>query len=179
VDCPGPRAADRTGLPAGPTRPHLQPGRGAPWCATSPAFQVVIIPALLPEDDVQRETELRRLAALLGIPYSQGGAQPGLRERVDRVLDAGSPAYAPYDPLVVATNVDRKVALIIAQGQEFAFPGVRVDVISRRQYPYGPLVSQLVGYMGAIPAEKAKEYADRGVRPRHRPHRLRRGGGDL
>ncbi len=82
-----------------------------------------------------------------------------------RVLDAGSPAYAPYDPLIVATNVDRKVALIIAQGQGFAFPGVRVDVISRRQYPYGSLVSQWVGYMGAIPAEKAKEYTEKGYDP--------------
>ncbi|MBO9369544.1 MAG: penicillin-binding protein 2 [Chloroflexi bacterium] len=138
---------------------------GEPLVRNVPAFQVVIIPAYLPEDEVQRETELRRLAALLGIPYSQTGAQPGLRERVDRVLDVRSPAYAPYDPLVVATNVDRKVALIIAQGQEFAFPGVRVDVVSRRQYPYGSLVSQLVGYMGAIPAEKVKEYINRGYDP--------------
>lgn len=138
---------------------------GEPLVRNVPAFQVVIIPAYLPEDEVRRETELRRLAALLGIPYSQSGAQPGLREQVERVLDAGSPAYAPYDPLIVASNVDRTVALIIAQGQEFAFPGVRVDVVSRRQYPRGSLVSQLVGYMGAIPAEKAKEYTDRGYDP--------------
>ncbi len=138
---------------------------GEPLVRNVPAFQVVIIPAYLPEDDLQRETELRRLAALLGIPYSSSGPQPGLRERVERVLDPNSAAYAPYDPLVVATNVDRKVALIIAQGQEFAFPGVRVDVVSRRQYPYGSLVSQLVGYLGAIPAERAKEYTEKGYDP--------------
>ncbi|MCX7856039.1 MAG: penicillin-binding transpeptidase domain-containing protein, partial [Anaerolineae bacterium] len=139
---------------------------GEPLVRNVPAFQVVIIPAYLPEDEVQRETELRRLAALLGVPYSSGNpAQPGIRERVDRVLDPNSSAYAPYDPLIVATNVDRTVALIIAQGQEFAFPGVRVDVVSRRQYPYGSLISQLVGYMGAIPAEKAQEYTEKGYDP--------------
>lgn len=138
---------------------------GEPLVRNVPAFQVAIIPALLPEDKLQRETALRRLAALLAIPYSQTGAQPGLREQVDRVLDAGSPAYAPYTPLVVATHVDREVALIIAQGQEFAFPGVRVDVVSRRQYPYGSLVAQWVGYMGAIPAEKVKAYTERGYDP--------------
>ncbi len=138
---------------------------GEPLVRNVPAFQVVIIPALLPEDDVRRETELRRLAALLGVPYSQQGEQPGLKEKVDRALDAGSPTYAPYDPLIVATNVERTVALIIAQGGDFAFPGVRVDVISRRQYPYGSLVSQLVGYMGAIPAEKAQEYIKQGYDP--------------
>ncbi len=138
---------------------------GEPLVRNVPAFQVIIIPAYLPEDEVQRETELRRLAALLGIPYSGNGSQPGLREQVERVLDAGSVAYAPYEPLVVASNVDRKVALIIGQGQEFAFPGVRVDVVSRRQYPYGSLVSHLVGYLGAIPAEKAKEYREKGYDP--------------
>ena len=138
---------------------------GEPLVRNVPAFQVVIIPAYLPEDEVRRETELRRLAALLGVPYSGSDSQPGLRERVERVLDVGSVAYAPYEPLVVASNVDRTVALIIAQGQEFAFPGVRVDVVSRRQYPYGSLVSQLVGYMGAIPAEKAQEYTGKGYDP--------------
>ncbi|MBC7227687.1 MAG: penicillin-binding protein 2 [Thermoflexales bacterium] len=139
---------------------------GEPLVRNVPAFQVVIIPAYLPEDEVQRETELRRLAALLGMPYSSGNpAQPGLRERVERVSDPNSVAYAPYDPLIVATNVDRTVALIIAQGQEFAFPGVRVDVVSRRQYPYGSLVSQLVGYLGAIPAERAQEYTEKGYDP--------------
>ncbi|MGB9775817.1 MAG: penicillin-binding protein 2 [Anaerolineae bacterium] len=138
---------------------------GEPLVRNVPAFQVVIIPAYLPEDEIQQETELRRLAALLGIPYQGTAAQPGLREQVDRVLDPRSTAYAPYDPLIVATNVDRKVALIIAQGERFAFPGVRVDVVSRRQYPYGSLVSQLVGYMGAIPAERAQEYIAKGYDP--------------
>ncbi|MGQ9466982.1 MAG: penicillin-binding protein 2 [Anaerolineae bacterium] len=138
---------------------------GEPLVRNVPAFQVVIIPAYLPEDEVRRETELRRLAALLGVPYSGSGSQPGLRERVEHVLDVGSVAYAPYEPLVIASNVDRRVALIIAQGQEFAFPGVRVDVVSRRQYPYGSLVSQLVGYTGAIPAEKVQEYAGKGYDP--------------
>ncbi len=138
---------------------------GEPLVRNVPAFQVVIIPALLPEDELQKETELRRLAALLGIPYTQNGEQRGLKEKVDRALDAGTITYAPYDPLIVATNVDRTVALIIAQGGDFAFPGVRVDVVSRRQYPYGSLVSQLVGYLGAIPAERAKEYIQKGYDP--------------
>lgn len=138
---------------------------GEPLVRNVPAFQVVIIPALLPDDELRKETELRRLAALLGIPYSQQGEQPGLKEKVDQALAAGTPTYAPYDPLIVATNVDRTVALTIAQGGDFAFPGVRVDVISRRQYPYGSLVSQLVGYMGAIPAEQAQEYTERGYDP--------------
>lgn len=138
---------------------------GEPLVRNVPAFRVVLVPALLPDDDLKRETELRRLAALLKIPYSQQGERPGLKERVDLALAAGKPTYAPYEPLIVADNVDREVALLIAQAGDLAFPGVRVEVTSRRQYPYGSLVSQLVGYLGAIPAERAAEYAARGYDP--------------
>lgn len=135
---------------------------GEPLVRNVPAFQVVVIPALLPEDEIRQETELRRLAALLGIPYSRSGNPPGLRERI---LAGGIPPYASYDPLIVASNVDRAAALIIAQGGDFIFPGVRVDVVSRHKYPYGSLVSQLVGYLGAIPAEQVQEYIQRGYDP--------------
>ncbi|HIQ01850.1 MAG TPA: penicillin-binding protein 2 [Anaerolineales bacterium] len=148
-----------------------------------PAFQVAVIPALLPEEDLEREAVLRRLAALLDLPYTrsepapsanpgrwlerrltgslpQPDAPPGLREMVEK-----AERIAPYEPLVVARKVDREIALIIAQGEGLTFPGVRVGVVSRRQYPYGSLVAQLVGYLGAIPAAEAEAYADQGYDP--------------
>ncbi len=41
---------------------------GTPLVRNVPSFQVTVIPALLPEDDLERESALRRLAALLGMP---------------------------------------------------------------------------------------------------------------
>lgn len=145
-----------------------------------PTFQVSVIPALLPEEDTAREAVLRRLADLLSLPYSRPAAMssanpgpnvewhltgspprseapPGLREMVE---EAGR--MAPYDPLVIARQVDREIALLIAQGEGLTFPGVRVEVVSRREYPYGSLVSQLVGYLGAIPQEEAEDYEAQG-----------------
>ncbi len=126
---------------------------GEPLVRNVPAFQVVVIPALLPEDDVEREVVLRRLARLLGEPYSNTDPDgpPGLLERID--------LNALYQPMVIAEGVDRETALTIAQGEGLTLPGVRVDVVSRRQYPYGALVSQMVGYLGAISAETAEDYA--------------------
>ena len=133
---------------------------GVQLVRNAPSFRVVVIPALLPDDDLQRETVLRRLAALLGQPYSQPEGPPGLLEEVEQGLET-----APYEPLVVAEPVARGTALAIAQGEGLIFPGVRVDVVSRRLYPYGTLVSQLVGYVGAIPAEEAETYEERGYDP--------------
>jgi len=130
---------------------------GTPLVRNVPAYQVVVIPALLPEDDVQRETTLRRLAALLDQPYSRPAGLPGVLEKVELGMET-----APYDPVVIADGVDRETALTIAQGQGLTYPGVRVDIVSRRQYPYGPLVSQLVGYLGAIPADETEAYEAEG-----------------
>jgi len=133
---------------------------GEPLVRNVPSFQVAVIPALLPEDDLERETALRRLAVLLGMPYSQAESpdgSPGLLERVEM----GS--Y--YEPVVVSREVARQTALVIAQGESITFPGVRVEAISRRQYPQGALVSQLVGYLGAIPEEEADAYIAQGYDP--------------
>lgn len=131
----------------------------------TPTFQLIVVPGLLPEEGPGRESVLQRLAALLGRPYSRPDGPAGLREMVERALDAESVSYAPYDPLVVAQGVDRETALIIAQGQGLSFPGIRVETVARREYPYGALVSLLVGYTGAIPAERSTEYEAEGYDP--------------
>lgn len=122
---------------------------GEPLVRNVPAFQVVVIPALLPEED--REAVLGRLEDLLGYGVD--------REQIEEAA-----GYAPYEPLVVARRVSREVALAIAQ-EGLSLPGVQVEVVSRRQYPYGSLVAQLVGYLGAIPEGQAEEYAARGYDP--------------
>ena len=133
---------------------------GDPLVRNVPSFRVVVVPAQLPDDDVERETVLRRLAAILGVPYSQPEGPPGLLEKVEAGL-----ATVPYEPLVIADSVARGTALVVAQGENLSFPGVRVEIVSRRQYPYGSLVSQLVGYLGAIPPEDTDEYEELGYDP--------------
>jgi penicillin-binding protein 2 len=130
---------------------------GEPLVRNIPAFQVTIIPGLLPEEDPERETVLRRLAVLLEKAYSRPEGPPGLRELADQGSIVG-----PYEPLVVAERVDRDTALTIAQGEGLTLPGVRAEVVSRRQYPFGSLVSQLVGYLGAIPEEEEETYEAEG-----------------
>lgn len=128
-----------------------------------PSFRVTITPAYLPDDEAGMGAVLFRLSQLLGVPYSSGetdagGEQTmGLREMVDEALAQG--AY--YAPLVVRRGVERDTALLVAQ-ERLTLPGVSVELDSVREYLYGPLVSQIVGYVLPIPGEYAEEYAAAG-----------------
>jgi penicillin-binding protein 2 len=131
-----------------------------------PGFDVVVVPAYLPEDQDELEDVLLRLAMLLNVPYTtagiegeSGGNRPGLLELVEEVG-----FLAPYHPLVVKRGVDRDKALVVAQ-QTILLPGVAVQVQSARDYPYGPLVSQMLGYTLPIPEGSAEDYIEQGYDP--------------
>ncbi len=160
---------------------------GTPLVHNIPSFKVTIIPANLPDYDVviirasspgekdtvevtfspEAENVLIRLAVLLDVPYTSAGVhgggappEPGLREMVIQAIANG--AY--YSPLVVKQGVERDTALLIAQ-ERIGLPGVSVEIDARREYPYGALVSQWIGYMLPIPREYEEAYKARGYDP--------------
>ncbi|MGD1994226.1 MAG: penicillin-binding protein 2 [Anaerolineae bacterium] len=119
-----------------------------------PAFRVVVVPALLPDEEdepEEREAVLRRVSGLISRPYEE------VEEIVARVSDPELPSYAPYEALTIARQIDRQLAMMISE-EGLTLPGIQVEVYPRRQYPYGSLVAQLVGYLGAIPEELEEEY---------------------
>ncbi len=148
-----------------------------------PAYNITITPGELPDDPERERAVLQRLAELLDVPYTAaeeaepyrpelgtvGRAsfppfgkppRPGLLEMVDEVR-----YLAPYDPLIVAENVDRDLALLIAQEGGVTMPGVGVQIIPRRSYPTGALTSQVIGFLSKIPPEKIKLYIEQGYNP--------------
>jgi penicillin-binding protein 2 len=156
---------------------------GTPLVRNIPSFKVVVIPAYLPDYDVDvipapsvdAEDEIRvtfssdaeavliRLAVLLDMPYStngEGDEEPGVQGIVSDAIARG----ALYRSAVVKRGVDRETALLI--GSEcLTLPGVFVELDSQRQYPFGSLVSQLVGYVSPIPGEREAEYVELGYDP--------------
>ena len=65
--------------------------------------------------------------------------------------------YSRYKPLPIADDVDENVAIAIRERSE-DFPGVSIERGWKRVYPYAPLASHVVGYMGAITAEDEAHY---------------------
>ncbi len=130
-----------------------------------PRFDVLLIPAYLPDEDEAAAAVLQRLHALLGLPLEsdyappafppyQGTARLGLREQV-----AQGGLYAPYQPIVLERDVSREIAFTIEE-QHLDLPGVLVEVSPYREYLTGALTAHLLGYMGPIPAGTEDRYGE-------------------
>ena len=138
---------------------------GTPLVRNVPSFKVTIVPAYLPDDDAEAEAVIIRLAVLLDMPYTTAGVhrsedEPlGLREMVEEAVEIG----ALYRPLEIK-RVERDTALVVKQ-ESMTMPGVSIEVYSRRDYPYGTLVSQMLGYLQPIPEEREEECVAQGYDP--------------
>jgi penicillin-binding protein 2 len=152
---------------------------GTPLVRNVPSFKVVVIPAYLPDYDVtvgekgvikevtfspEAEAVLIRLAVLLDMPYTtngEGDEELGVREMVTQGIKRG---YLYHPPVEIKKGVDRDTALLIAS-ERLMLPGVDIELDSRREYPIGALVSQIVGYTSPIPGDLEEEYTAQGYDP--------------
>jgi penicillin-binding protein 2 len=128
-----------------------------------PRFDVLLIPAYLPDTEEAQQAILQRLHELLDLPLVSDLAPPsfppyagstkwGLEDKIER----GS-LYAPYEPILLKRDVSRETAFIIEQ-EHLDLPGVLIQVESYREYLTGPLTAHLLGYMGPIPAGAEERY---------------------
>ncbi|MGC9356614.1 MAG: hypothetical protein ACP5GX_02050, partial [Anaerolineae bacterium] len=148
-----------------------------------PAYNVIIIPGELPEDEERAREVLQRLSRLIEIPYSGSEVAEPYRPEMWMVGRAGALPYGeppqagliemvnevrlldPFAPLIVKENVDRELALVVAQEGGVTMPGVDIQIIPRRTYPTGALTSHIVGFLGKIPPERVEEFEAQGYDP--------------
>jgi penicillin-binding protein 2 len=150
--------------------------RGYILARNMPQVAVSLIPAYLPEDELERRELLLKLAALLEMPVTslppsrlprgvirpalepEPAEQPGILEILQEA------ELAPYRPAALKSNVPREVAMILEE-EHLDWPGVLVQATPAREYPQGPLTSHLLGYIGPIPQEQAEAYEAKGYDP--------------
>ncbi len=99
--------------------------------------------------DKDRAEIFRRLSGWVNVPVED------MEARFD------SQVYSPFLPMPVAEDVDERTATAIQERVE-DLPGVSIVEESRRIYPYAPLASHVVGYMGRITAETKDAYTSAG-----------------
>jgi penicillin-binding protein 2 len=146
--------------------------RGHLLARNMPEVSVSIVPAYLPEDELQRKALLVRLAKLLEIPAvtraPDGPARPAPEEDGNPtigLLDMAREAeIAPFRPAPVKVGVSREIAMILEE-EHLDWPGVLVQVRPVREYIQGPLVSHILGYVGPIPEALAADYEALGYNP--------------
>jgi penicillin-binding protein 2 len=104
-------------------------------------------------DVIRRDTDraelFTRLSGWLDMPVSD------MEARYDAKL------YSRYKPLPLKEGVTEDVAVAIQERGE-DFPGVEVTTSWKRNYPYAPLASHVLGYMGAITQDDAAHYKSLG-----------------
>lgn len=148
--------------------------RGHLLVRNMPRISVSIIPAYLPEDEIERRDLLLRLGELIDMPMTTpppDRLRRGLREPPPEaqpeagILEILSEAeFAPYRPAVIKKGVDRQAALILEE-EHLDWPGVVVQAEPVREYIHGPLTAHMLGYVGPIPSEWAEEYEAQGYDP--------------
>jgi penicillin-binding protein 2 len=94
--------------------------------------------------ETYRTEIFRRLSGWVDVPI----------EEMEARYDSG--IYSPFLPMPVAEDVKEPTAIAIQERIE-DLPGVSILEQSRRVYPFAPLASHVVGYMGPITAE-SKDY---------------------
>ncbi len=137
-----------------------------------PSYNVVITPAEMPDDDGDVEKIYRELSELINWPvtgleldeetarlFTPCRTEFGIRE----IVTLGW-SIAPYDPVRVVCDVDREIAMIIEENQ-YEWPGVGVEIVPIRDYPTGVLTSEVIGFLGPIPATLEDYYVDLGFVP--------------
>lgn len=119
------------------TRGVIYDRNGVPLVVNVPSYAVKIRPMDLPDN--QRADVVRRLAGLLQM------------DPADINVAIDSNPGSTFDLVRIKSDVDEKVANFISESR-LDLPGVEVTVESRREYPLGALVSQVIGYTGPVNA---------------------------
>lgn len=114
-----------------------------------PIFSAAVVPADVPQE--QFLTVVADLSNLTGVPARE------IAEEIARAQKSKD----PFTPLVVKADLDDATAFRLRERQA-SLPGVQVLVESVREYPYGPLVSHALGYVGRIDAEEYQALRDQG-----------------
>ena len=100
-------------------------------------------------DSDNRAEIFRRLSGWVDVPIEE------MEARFD------SEVYSPFLPMPIAEDINERTAIAIGERVE-DLPGVEILEQSRRVYPYAPLASHVIGYMGRITAETKDFYQGNG-----------------
>lgn len=113
-----------------------------------PGFQLWLNPADLPRAQSERRKILDGLSKTLDVPFEK--LEPALM-----------PAHIPAPAIIVRDNIppDEIYPIVIkTQG----IPGISIETISVRKYPFGPALAHIIGYLGNINESEKSTYIERG-----------------
>lgn len=134
------------------------------------AYNLVITPANLPDDEGSTQKIYRELSEIVDMPVNNGDIEDEVAVRnftpcfndfgIAEIVYMGY-SIAPFKTIEVACDIDPDTALIIRE-KKHEWPGVDIEISSAREYPTGELTAEVVGFLGPIPALELDYYEDLG-----------------
>ncbi len=124
-----------------PPRGNILDRNGEIIVSNRPSFNIV----WSKEDAPDPDEVIQRIAEITGDDIDVYLKR--MRESADNPL---------HLPIVLKEDIDWK-SLVLIENDYFSLPGVRIDVVPRRQYHYGDMASHLIGYLGEISASELED----------------------
>ena len=138
------------------------------------SYNVVITPARLPDDDSDIQRIYRELSELIDVPVGGPVTDASLEEAKLFAACVPGPGIgqlvalqdtlAPFSAVKIKCNVSEDIARIV-QEKSVDWRGVSVEIDPIREFPTGSLTSNIVGFLGPIPALLEKQYVAKGFVP--------------
>ncbi len=133
-----------------------------------PSYNVVVTPADLPDDEGATQKIYRELSEVIDIPVSKGNVEEAAKTFKPCETDIGIEEIVyialtnwPYDSTAIVCDVPKEIAMIVSEkGNDW--PGISIEVNSIREYPTGNMTSEIIGFLGPIPAALEEYYTDLG-----------------
>jgi penicillin-binding protein 2 len=102
-----------------------------------------------------------RVLFLLTHELNQVGHDLELEEIRARIFDE---RFSPYAPVPIAEDVPEELKIYLEEHSE-DFPAVTVERTAVRSYPYGPVASDVIGYVGKVNESELEEVAGNTDKP--------------
>ncbi len=87
---------------------------------------------------------LEKLSKILGLSVEQ------IKQRINKKKGV------PFAPLVILGNLSKDEAIAIEE-KNLELPGITIQIIPQREYPYKNIAGHIVGYIGRINADEVKQ----------------------
>jgi len=134
-----------------------------------PSYNVVVVPAYLPEDEGDIQEIYRELSELIDMPISEGETdEESVRNFTPCYSDLGITEVVyiastnwPYESTKLKCDVSKEVAMTVLENSD-DWPGIDVEIEPVRSYPTGELTAEIIGFLGPIPAALEDYYVDLG-----------------